>query len=116
MRKLLILLTLLLARTLPAQHYLLPGAGNHAGGNGTFFKSDVSIFNPREDNQRVLARWLPAGRPADGAAPAMLVIPAFDTYIVEDFVEVVLNRHELGAVLFTAIRENGEPDPNARLV
>jgi hypothetical protein len=116
MRTSILLLALLLAPMAAAQQYLLPAAGNHSGANGTFFRSDLSIWNFREDNQRVAVRWLPAGRSATTSEDVIITVGAFSGFFSENFVGEVLNRHELGAILFTAIRPDGTPDMHARLV
>jgi hypothetical protein len=100
-----------------AQQYLLPAAGNAPGANGTFFRSEVSMFSFREDGQRVAIRWLPQGRSAATTEDVIITVPSFgDGFFSENFVGDVLHRNELGAVLFTALKADGTPDPNSRLV
>src|SRR5690349_9463635 len=115
MRRLLILVLLALPSFVSAQQYILPAAGNVPGGNGTHFRSDVSIWNFREESQKVVARWLPQATSGVGLTPVELTIGAFSGIQDQDFVANVMHREGLGAILFTAVRADGTPDPNARL-
>jgi hypothetical protein len=39
-----------------AQQYILPAAGSAPGTNGTYFRSDVAIWNFREASQKIVMR------------------------------------------------------------
>lgn len=115
MRHLLLAALLALPTLTSAQQYILPAAGNVPGANGTHFRSDVSIWNFREDNQKIVMRWLPQGSSGVGLAPVELTVGAFSGFQDADFVANVMKREGLGAIYFTAVRADGTPDPGARL-
>lgn len=99
-----------------AQQYILPAAGAVHGSNGTYFRSDVSIWNFRDESQRIVMRWLPQAATGVGLAPVEITIAAFSGIQDNDFVTNVMHRQgSLGAILFTAVRPDGTIDPNARL-
>ena len=115
MRRLLLAVLILLPSLASAQQYILPAAGSVPGGNGTYFRSDVSIWNFREEGQKVVARWLPQASSGVGLTPVELTIGAFSGLQDQDFVANVMHQQGLGAILFTAVRADGTPDPNSRL-
>ena len=45
----------------PAPQILVPAAGSVQSANGTFFHSDIAIFNYRNEPQTILIQWLPRG-------------------------------------------------------
>ena len=57
-----------------AQQWILPAAGSIQGANGTFFRSDVAIWNFRAEPQRVEMRWLPQGETGVGIPPVEITI------------------------------------------
>lgn len=71
--------------------------------NGTFFRSDIAIFNYRESLQNVVLQWLPQGQSGLGETIAQIGIPGRSGIISEDFVTSILNRSGLGAIVVTAI-------------
>jgi hypothetical protein len=115
MRHLLFLALFAFASLASAQQYLLPAAGNTAGANGTHFRSDVAIWNFREDDQRIVMRWLPQGNSGVGLPTVEITIGAFSGIQDEDFVGNVLHQQGLGAIFFQAVRDDGTLDSNARL-
>jgi hypothetical protein len=115
MRSLLVVFAFITAVPLAAQQYILPAAGNAAGSNGTYFRSDVAIWNYREVSQRVLLRWLPQGNSGVGIAPVDITIGAYSGLQDEDFVGEVMHREGVGAIYIVAVRADGSPDPGARL-
>ena len=115
MRKLLLCLLVAFPSLVSAQQYILPAAGSVQGGNNTFFRSDVSIWNFRDVSQKVVMLWLPQATSGVGLPPVELTIPPFSGIQNEDFVANVMHRAGLGAIFFTAVRQDGTPDPNARL-
>ncbi|HEX2061531.1 MAG TPA: hypothetical protein VHK90_12390, partial [Thermoanaerobaculia bacterium] len=42
---------------------VIPAAGNAPGANGTYFRSDVTLVNLNDDEQDVVAFWMPNGNP-----------------------------------------------------
>jgi hypothetical protein len=102
-----------------AAQILVPAAGSLQGGNGTFFKSDISIVNYRTDaDQRVRLQWIPrdaTGGTSNGFPPVDITIRAAAGTASEDFVATVLQRQGLGAILVTAITDAGAFDTAGRL-
>jgi PKD repeat protein len=47
---------------------VVPVVGRAAGANGTFWRSDVTLYNPRSTSMTVAVRYLPAGSDNRGAA------------------------------------------------
>lgn len=125
MRNTAILLTLLLLSTtatadliVPQQaagRILVPAAGNGAGANGTFFRSDIQIANLRDAPQRVLMYWLPLGSSGLAIAPRALDLAANRGFVSENFVANVMAQTGLGSIVFEGVNANNQFDPNARL-
>ena len=115
MRRLIFAVLVVLPVIASAQQYILPAAGSVPGGNGTYFRSDVSIWNLREESQKISMRWLPQGVNGTGIAAVELTVGAYSGIQDQDFVANVMHQQGLGAILLTAVRADGTPDPNARL-
>jgi hypothetical protein len=103
-----------------ADQILIPAAISAEGSNGTMFRSDIRITNQRGDRtQRVLLSWLPQdGLPNPAGEPAfvtMVDIPSHQTLAADDFVQEVMNRGGLGAIVIQGLDESGQVDPEARL-
>jgi hypothetical protein len=96
--------------------FLIPAAGAVDGGNGTFFRSDITLVNYRGTTQNVRLQWLPSGVTGVGVAPVDIQINAASGIASEDFVTDILHRSGLGAILVTGITATGDPDPAALLV
>ena len=92
---------------------VIPAAGSVQGSNGTFFRSDVIILNFRATAQTVRIDWLPQGGGA--IATRSMSIPALSGLSSEDFVQSLLGQSGLGALLVTAVTENGALDPNGAI-
>ncbi len=115
----LVLLSLLFAAVVCAQesnHLLIPIAGDVPGANGTHFRSDISIANLRDVDQRVLIVW----RPTRGGGEMLkheTLIPAQDSLHADNFVRDVLHGQGLGAVEILAIgsEPNSPMDAAGRL-
>lgn len=99
----------------PAAQILLAGAGSVQGANGTFFHSDITVINYRNQNQRVAFLWLPAGQSA--GQPTFIDIGANSGIVSEDFVATNLGKSGLGALLITGVdsTQDGIADPGALL-
>lgn len=103
-RSMLALLATVCALTASAQSYRLvvPAAGDVAGANGTHFRSDISITNLLDVEQRVMLIWMPSV----GAGPVSgrsIVIPAHGTVNSENFVAEMLGESGLGAIEIVAL-------------
>lgn len=116
MRHLLFAILLAVSLSASAQQYLLPAAGSIQGANGTFFRSDVAIWNFRAEPQRIFMRWMPQGVTGVGIPQVEITIPAYSGIQDQDFAANVMHQQgTLGAILFLAVRADGSLDPNARL-
>lgn len=123
-----LLLTLALALPLSAQvaneviipraaaaRIYMPVAGNAAGSNGTFFRTDLNLINLRSTPQRVLIFWLPQGTTGSTAPMATLEIPAQQGISSENFVSEILGRSGLGAIEFVGVNADNSFDQSAAL-
>jgi len=94
---------------------LIPAAGSLQGGNGTFFKTDVTLTNFRNADQKVLLRWMPRGVSGNTVTAVSITIPRLSVYLAEDFVGEVLRQSGLGSILVTAVRSDDSDDPDGKL-
>ena len=128
MRTPLILLTLLFTASLFAQQtddliipqaaaplVIMPVAGNAAGANGTFFRTDMNVINLRNAAQRVALYWLPQGQSGTALPTRIIDLNAASGFSSEDFVGEILNRSGIGAIQFAALNPDGSPDQNGLL-
>lgn len=95
-----------------SNNILIPAAGSVQGANGTFFRSDITVTNLRNQSQRVEFEWMPSTGPAFGITVS---IPAFEAISSEDFVSDAFGATGLGAILVSARRTGGEIDTNGHL-
>ncbi len=115
MHRFLLAVLLTLPSLASAQQYILPAAGNTPGTNGTYFRSDVAIWNFREESQKIVMRWLPQGTSGVGLPAVEITLGAFSGLQDEDFVANVMHRTGVGAIFFLAVRPDGTPDTGSRL-
>ncbi len=128
MRSTLIFLTLALALTTFAQQtnelivpqsaapqVVIPVAGNAAGANGTYFRTDINVINFRTAMQRVALYWLPQGGSGSSLPVRIIDINPQSGFASEDFVGEILLRTGIGAIQFIAVTAEGAPDPNGLL-
>lgn len=94
---------------------LIPAAGSLQGGNGTFFKTDLTLTNFRNADQKVVMQWLPRGVSGNQIPAEIVTIPRLSSFIAEDFVGEVLRKSGLGSILVTAIRADDSEDPEGQL-
>ena len=128
MRSLVFLTTLFLAFAAAAQQtdevivpqsggaqVIIPVAGNAAGANGTYFRTDINVINLRNANQRVAMFWLPQGVAGSTTAVRTIDFTPLSGLSSEDFVGEILQRTGIGAIHFMAVNQDGTPDPNGVL-
>jgi hypothetical protein len=102
--------------TRAASHALvLPVAGNLAGGNGTHFRTDVTLVNHEATPRRVDIFWIERDRDNRAAVPHSITLPARTVVFFEDFVGSELRREGLGALRFHAVNASGVLDPEGRI-
>jgi len=88
--------------------FIIPAAGSVAGANGTFFKSDFSIGNFNNTDQKVGIGWLAAGVDNSQKPLQYFTIPANTVASYNDFVGTQLNTSGLGALLVLAYDSAGQ--------
>ena len=89
-----------------ARYFIIPAAGSVAGGNGTFFRSDVTLINYASTPEDVIALFWPAGQstPPTVSGGVKLTLPAARAVTYVDFVATTLNKSGLGAILFFGVK------------
>lgn len=97
-----------------APQVLIPAAGNTAGANGTFFRSDISIINLSTHNQTVVLQWLPQAG-AGSNSSVIITMPALSGIRSADFVNEYLHQTGLGSIIVTGAASGGGIDTTARL-
>jgi hypothetical protein len=95
--------------------FIIPIAGNAAGGNGTYFRSDVVIANYRGAAQRIGVAWLQSGQNNVGAPLVYFNLPANTIVAQDDFVGAALGKSGLGAVAVYGVTAAGLNDDDASL-
>jgi hypothetical protein len=99
-----------------ANQLLIPAAGAAPGIGGTFFRSDISIINYKQADQRIRLQWLPQNVSGANVASIDTMISASSGIASEDFVTEVMLQSGLGAILVTGIDATGAFDASAQLV
>jgi PKD repeat protein len=69
-----------------ASSMTIPAVGRAAGGNGTFWRSDVTLFNPTQSPMTVGLRYLAAGADNRGAGASNVLVGAGQTLVLVDVV------------------------------
>jgi hypothetical protein len=95
-----------------APRILIPVAGDTPGANGTYFRSDISIINLREVEQRVMLLWYPQ---EGGAVSRNITIGPRSGVASEDFVRNVLQLTGVGAIDIIAVNADNALDPLGQL-
>ena len=98
-----------------APQVVIPIAGNAAGANGTYFRTDINVINLRNASQRVAMYWLPQGVAGSTTPVRVIDFTATSGLSSEDFVGEVLGRTGIGAIQFVALTPENAPDPNGLL-
>lgn len=65
----------------------IPVVGRTAGASGTYWRSDVTMFNPGAESMTVTLRLLESGRDNSGVMGSTLSLPAGKTIVLADVVE-----------------------------
>jgi hypothetical protein len=95
-----------------ANRLLIPVAGDTPGANGTHFRSDITIVNLRNVEQRVVLRWFAQGGSGspDGSAPMRtLTIGPRSGITSENFVRNVMFQEGVGSIEVTGANDDGTP-------
>ena len=94
--------------------FVIPAAGNVSGANNTHFRSDVTIINYRDAQQRVAVGWMPSGSNNCAAATTIITMNTGWRFY-EDFVGQQLHATGLGTLLFMAVDANGNLDDDGEI-
>ena len=96
-----------------APQFVIAAAGNLQGGNGTYFRSDITVINFASHAQTVQFQWLPQA----GGTPIThsTTINSLSAINSEDFVGQVIGAQGLGALVVTGLTSSGTLDPTAVL-
>jgi len=95
--------------------FIIPVAGSVQGGNGTFFRSDVTIANRRLASQLISVGFLVRGQNNAAVQMQRFQIDANATTITRDFIANQLHTSGLGTLLVIAIDSFGNTDDNAEI-
>lgn len=95
--------------------FVIPVAGNAAGGGGTYFRSDVVFNNDRLIEQRIAVGWLAQGQNSCAAPLQYFTLSPNSVTIADDFVNQGLNKTGLGALLVVAVSANGLLDEDGEI-
>lgn len=94
---------------------LIPAAGSLAGGNGTFFKTDLTLTNFRDADQKVAVQWMPRALSGNTIPPVIMTVPRLSSIVSEDFVGQELRQSGLGSIQVTAVLADNTVDPGGQL-
>lgn len=95
--------------------FIIPIAGNAAGANNTFFRSDVNISNFRSVGQKIGVGWLALGTNNSSAPLQYFNVPANTTAALADFVGVTLGKTGLGGLFIEGVDSANNLDTSADL-
>ncbi|MEA2464855.1 MAG: hypothetical protein QOJ98_2602 [Acidobacteriota bacterium] len=98
-----------------ASRILIPIAGETAGAFGTHFRTDISLTNFLDVEQRVALRWLPADRSGADVPLRTITIGPRSGISSADFVGSVLGQTGLGGILIFGVDAQGQFDDDAQL-
>ena len=98
-----------------AARVIVPVAGNTAGANGTFYRSDISVINLRNATQRIFMYWLPLGVQGSATPIGTITLGAQQGTSSNDFVGEIVQTSGLGGIEFVGVTDQGVFDPSAAL-
>ena len=98
-----------------APRVIVPVAGNAAGANGTYYRSDISVINLRTVSQVVQIYWYPLGSPGSATPWGTITLGAQQGTSSEDFVGDIIRTTGLGGIEFVGVTAAGAFDPDAGL-
>ncbi len=83
------------------QRLVLPGVSRLAGAFGSFWLTDVTLYNPLDDPQQVEVRFVPLGAPSDEAASAKttLTLDAHEIRAIPDALAALFSIESGGGTL-----------------
>jgi hypothetical protein len=101
----------------PGQSRLIfPVAGKVEGASGIVYQTEITLLNLRTSPQLYEVRWLdPQGVTDPGEELAVFSLGPYSYWSIDDFVGRQLVRSGIGAVVVTAVREDGSRDEEAMI-
>ncbi|HVR44039.1 MAG TPA: hypothetical protein VMS56_11425 [Thermoanaerobaculia bacterium] len=99
----------------PLSTVLLPVVGDVVGVFGVHFRTDVTVINMRNIDQRVRIEWYPQDTNSTAERTIEGTIPAFTIEPIADFVPMVLETDGMGALRIVGIDASGDVDSGAEL-
>ena len=87
---------------------VIPAVGRSAGANNTFWRSDVTLFNPGTSSMSLAVRYLPAGSDNRSVAPVTVTVGAGRTTVLADVLSWLGRQSGSGAL---DIRWSGAAGP-----
>lgn len=97
------------------ESFVIPVAGNAAGSNGTYFRSDVVFNNDRSTTQKIAVGWMAAGRNSCSEPLVYFELSPKSVTNADDFVGSSLRKSGLGALLVVAVLSNGSVDEDGEI-
>lgn len=95
--------------------FIIPVAGNAAGANNTYFRSDVSFNNDRLADQRITVGWLAQGVNSCAEPLQYFVLGSNSITLSDDFVAQKLGKTGIGAILVVSVTANGSYDDDGEI-
>jgi hypothetical protein len=95
--------------------YLIPIAGNTAGANGTYFRSDVTIANLKNAPQVITAVYFQQGQDNSNAPATAAQFGAGEIETIPDFVGTVIQAGGIGTLFIYASDAQGNPDATGQI-
>lgn len=93
---------------------VFPAAGNAAGANGTYFRSDVTLVNLNDKDQDITGFWFPNGNP-EGTVAFTATLPTGPPVTYVDFIGAELELTGVGALLILPTVDGFLLDPNGAI-
>lgn len=93
---------------------VIPAAGSVAGGNGTFFRTELTLVN-HADARRVAITFLERGRESGAATTTLLDLPPRAVLVLDDVVATVLRRTGLGSLTIRTVDSANQFDASGRV-
>jgi hypothetical protein len=97
-----------------ASGFIFAAAGSVQGAGGTFFRSDVTIFNHRDIEQDIGIAFLAQGVDNSAVPLEYFTFPAVTPIIQENLVGF-LGKSGLGTIFVVAVDSVGDPDPDGQI-
>jgi len=94
---------------------VIPAVGSLAGGNGTFFRTDLTLVNHGDTSRRVELTFIERDRDNTGVMPTYLDLPPRTVLFLDDFVTNTLRKSGLGSLIIRAVDANNVFDSTGRL-